>query len=104
MKSSKVAIRYAQALLELALENNKLDGISSDMRYLAEVDRENRDFQLLLSSPIVKADKKVAVFNELFGQFDEVSKAFIALITKNGRESILPQIAASFEEQIGRAS
>lgn len=97
MKSSKASIRYAQALLELALENSKLDAISRDMSYLAEVDRDHRDFQLLLTSPIVKAEKKIAVFNELFGEFDELSRSFIALITKNGREGLLPQIAAAFD-------
>lgn len=100
MKSSKVAIRYAQALLELAIENNTLESVSRDMTYLSTVNNENRDFQLLLSSPIIKADKKIAVLNEIFGAFETVSTAFIALIAKNGRESILPEIAEAFHELV----
>ena len=100
MNSSKVAIRYAQALLELAVENNTLDAVSRDMQYLAQVNAENRDFQLLLSSPIIKADKKIAVLNEIFGSFEKVSTAFIELIAKNGRESILPEIASAFNELV----
>lgn len=100
MNSSKVAIRYAQALLELAVENNSLDAVSRDMQYLAQVNADNRDFQLLLSSPIIKADKKIAVLNEIFGSFERVSTSFIELIAKNGRESILPEIATAFNELV----
>lgn len=96
MNSSKVAIRYAQALLELAVENNTLDAVSRDMQYLAQVNADNRDFQLLLSSPVIKADKKIAVLNEIFGSFEKVSTAFVELIAKNGRENILPEIAIAF--------
>lgn len=96
MNSSKVAIRYAQALLELAVENNTLDAVSRDMQYLAQVNADNRDFQLLLSSPVIKADKKIAVLNEIFGSFEKVSTAFVELIAKNGRENILPEIAVAF--------
>jgi F-type H+-transporting ATPase subunit delta len=97
MQTSKVAIRYAQALLDLAVENNNLENVSRDMDYLAQVNNENRDFQLLLSSPVIRADKKIAVLNEIFGQFESVSSSFIALIAKNGREALLPQIAEAYK-------
>jgi F-type H+-transporting ATPase subunit delta len=100
MKSSKVAIRYAQALLELAVENNTLDSVSRDMSYLVTVNNENRDFQLMLSSPVVKTDKKNAILNEIFGAAEPVSRAFMELITKNGREAILPEIAEAFGELV----
>lgn len=96
MKSSKASIRYAQALLEIALEKNNLESVNGDMDYLRTVNAENRDFELMLTSPIIKADKKVAIFREIFGEFEEVSMAFIELITKNGREGLLPEIAESF--------
>ena len=100
MKGSKVAARYATALLELAIEQNKIEQISGDMNFLLETSNETRDFQLLLDSPIIKGDKKIAIFNELFGQFEEVSMAFVKLITSNGRESFLPSIAESFDTQV----
>lgn len=97
MKSSKSASRYAQALLDLAIEQGNLESVAADMKYLSVVCAENRDLELMLLSPIVKADKKIAVLNAVFDQFDAVSKSFIELIAKNGRESILPQIADAFE-------
>jgi len=98
MKSSKASIRYAQALLDLAIENNNLEAVTRDMAYLKTVNDENREFQLFLGSPVIKSDKKVAVLNEIFGDFDKISKSFITLIAKNSREAILPAIAESFTE------
>ena len=97
MRGSKVASRYAQALLDLAIEKNVLDAVVGDMNYLLEVCESNREFELLLSSPVVNADKKISIFKAIFDQFEEVSEAFVALITKNRRESLLPDIAASFD-------
>lgn len=97
MKSSKSASRYAQALLDLAIEQNKVDAIAADMKYLATVCAENRDLELMLESPIVKADKKIAVLNAVFDQFDKATASFVELIVKNGREAYLPQIAESFD-------
>lgn len=100
MKGSKIASRYATALLEISIEQNKVDQVLSDMNYLLEVNNETRDFQLLLDSPIVKGDKKIAIFEELFGQFEDVSMSFVKLITQNRRENFLPEIAAAFDLQV----
>lgn len=98
MKSSKVATRYAQALIELSIEQNNLEAISADMNYFTEVCEANRDFEVMLESPIVKADKKIAVINAIFDQFHPLSKSFAELITRNGREAMLPQIAVAFND------
>ena len=100
MKGSKIAGRYATALLEISIEQNKLEQVLGDMKYLLEVNNETLDFQLLLDSPVVKGDKKIAIFGELFGQFEEVTTSFVKLITNNGRESYLPSIAEAFDAQV----
>lgn len=100
MKGTKTASRYATALLEIAIEQNKLEQVASDMNYLLEANNETVDFQLLINSPVINSDKKIAIFNEIFGQFEDVSMSFIKLITKNRRESYLPTIAESFDKQL----
>lgn len=99
MKSTKSASRYAKALLGLAIELNKIEVISSDMKAILDAHAETNDFQLFLNSPLIKADKKIAVLNEIFDCFDSLSLSFIALIAKNRRENILVEIAAEFESQ-----
>ncbi|MFO0496063.1 MAG: ATP synthase F1 subunit delta [Flavobacteriia bacterium] len=100
MKGTKSASRYAKALLELAIEQNKLDRITEDMAYVAKVNEEEKDFAVLLSSPVVKADKKITIFNEVFVGFDPLTEQFIDLITRNRRENLLAEIAHSFESQV----
>lgn len=97
MKISKSASRYAQALLDLAIEQNKLDAVAADMKYMATVCAENPELELMLQSPVVKADKKLTVLNAIFEQFDQLTKMFVDLIVKNGREAYLSQIASSFD-------
>jgi F-type H+-transporting ATPase subunit delta len=96
MKGTKSAIRYAKALLELAIEQNKVDLVLKDMEFFVNSGENNYDLLVFLKSPVIKTDKKLNVLNELYSHFDVLSKSFIQLITKNRREAILPVIATSF--------
>lgn len=102
MKGTKAASRYAKALLELAIENNQVDAVLNDMEYLSVIAKEHRDFQLLVQSPIINSEKKIKIFDELFGQFQQISRMFIELITKKGREIFLLEIADSFKTQVNK--
>lgn len=100
MKGTRSASRYAKALLELAIENNKLEAVSADLKAFTAAHADTREFQLFLDSPIINSERKSLIFKELFGQFDTLTTSFIDLIIKNGREGILPAIATSFEAQM----
>lgn len=100
MKNTAVATRYAKALLELAVELKKVDSVAGDMSYLLSVSEASYDFELLVSSPIVRSDKKIAIFEKIFEQFEDVTMSFVRLITKNRRESLLPAIAEAFGRQV----
>jgi len=100
MKGTKAAGRFAQALLELALEQNKVEQVLADLNYLLQVNNESTEFQLLLKSPIVKSDKKIAIFRELFGQFEDLSSSFVSMIINKGREKDLALIAIAFDNLV----
>ncbi len=100
MKSTKSASRYAKALLELAIEQQKLEIIESNMSRILEAAKETNEFQVFLDSPIINLDKKVAVLNSLFGEFEPLTLSFLALITKNGRERLITEIAQSYISQV----
>ena len=59
MKQSRVTIRYAKALFQLAIEQEILEQSYNDMVLLDEVCAESKELPLLLKSPIVKTDKKL---------------------------------------------
>jgi len=96
MAGLKVAGRYAQSLIELSDELKVTDAVLNDMEQLLATTNENKDFHVFLNSPLIKSDKKNDIFGKLFGDFQDVTKKFIHLLTKNKREMILPVIAEEF--------
>ena len=83
MKSTKSAIRYAKALLELSIENSNLKEVSYDMKRIVESSNETKDFRVFLNSPVIKSDKKIEILKVLFVGFEKLTSSFIDLITKN---------------------
>lgn len=99
MSVSRIASRYAKSLIDLAKEQNELDKVLDDIKYFNEV-AKNRDFTLLLKSPIVNVSKKKAVFNALFdGKLSKTTKAFFDIILNKGREPLLADITSEFISQ-----
>lgn len=97
MKGTQVAERYARSLFELALERNELEPVSEDVRLLKKICAENRDFVMLLKSPIVQSDKKVKILKLLFGDsIQPLTMAFMLLLIRKRRESHIPAITLSF--------
>ena len=96
MKSTKSAIRYAKAILELSSEKNAVDQVAADMERIVEAGNDTGDFQVFLNSPVIKTDKKISILKVLFSEFTELTMSFIELITKNKREYLLTEIASAF--------
>jgi F-type H+-transporting ATPase subunit delta len=100
MKSNKSAVRYATALLELAIEHNKVELIESDILQLLAVANDAHDFQIFLNSPLINIDKKIAVIKQIFKDFNQTTIDFLSLVTNNGRESVMLDIAKQFMSQL----
>ncbi|MGC4037662.1 MAG: ATP synthase F1 subunit delta [Chitinophagaceae bacterium] len=100
MPNPRLAGRYAKSLVDLSLEKGQLENIFADMQWLQAVIKGNRDFVNLLRSPIVKADKKIKIFEAVVGNnISELTKSFTRLLINKGRESNLPEIISSFISQ-----
>ncbi|NVK66081.1 MAG: ATP synthase F1 subunit delta [Flavobacteriales bacterium] len=97
MRNTKVAARYAKALLELALEQKNLDSVVGDMEVFSATVQSSHDFELLLLSPVVKADKKIEIFQKVFEAFEKTTHDFLALVTNSKREALLGDIALAFD-------
>lgn len=94
---TRVASRYAQALLDLAIEQNQLDRVDADMASLHDVCQESKDLTSVMKSPVISPFKKVEILNTIFGKtMNQMSLAFMSLIVKNARAALLPEIAESF--------
>jgi len=100
MKEIKLASRYAKALFDFALEQNVLEQVKDDIELVISVCRQNRDFRLMLNSPIIFTDKKESIITEIFGKhIQKMSYHFLLIITRKKRESLIESIATQFIEQ-----
>ena len=100
MASTKSAARYAKALLDLALEKGWVEAVEHDLIRFVQTVSESNDFRVFLNSPVVRADKKISIYSRVFTDFQPVTMRFLSLVTKNGREQLLPAIAHQFERQL----
>jgi len=100
MPNPRLAARYAKSLIDLANETNQLESVYRDMLYLQAVCKESREFLALMRSPVVKADKKVAIVEAVTrGKISELTDSFNRLMITKGRESYLPEISSAFIDQ-----
>lgn len=101
MKGIRISSRYAKSLLLLSMEKGKTDEVYADMMLVSRTIAENRELKVLLSSPVIKPDTKMNVLNALFAsKVNEISKMFMELLTRKGREGMLGEIAVSFVAQV----
>ena len=96
MSEIRISQRYAKALMDLAQERGKVPEVLEDIKSFEQVSR-NRDFYLLLQSPIVTADKKKNIVEKIFGgKITDITLGFINLCITKGREGVLPDMATAF--------
>jgi F-type H+-transporting ATPase subunit delta len=100
MNNPRLAGRYAKSLLDLAIEQNILEEVLTDVKRLNSITLGNRDFAALLRSPVVPSDKKGKIIDAVIdGKVNKLTFSFVQLLTRKGRESYLPEIVKAFIEQ-----
>jgi F-type H+-transporting ATPase subunit delta len=103
MQNPRLAARYAKSLLDLAVEQNQLDAVYADMKWLQQVNKSNPDFVNMLRSPIISSDKKDKIIDAIIGSsVSKITMLFTNLLTQKTRESNLPEIVTAFIEQYNK--
>lgn len=97
MKGVRAAIRYAKALMQLAEESKSLDTVVADVKMIHNLVEGSADLRMLLSSPLIKSDKKQSILTSLLtGKVSDLTLKFIQLVVEQNRESSLGVIAEEF--------
>ena len=97
MSETRIAIRYAKPLMELAEEQKKLDVVKKDMEHFLALCQELRQFSLFLKNPIIKSLRKWQILSKMFsGKMDKLSLSIIEIMTRKSREFVLEDMAAEF--------
>jgi F-type H+-transporting ATPase subunit delta len=97
MAEQRVSGRYAKSLIDLAIEQNKLEAIYADILAFKSAIDANPALGLLFKSPIVQGDKKLAVIKKVFASsFNPMTISFMEIVIRKKREYYLPDIALAF--------
>ncbi|MFK7952596.1 MAG: ATP synthase F1 subunit delta [Ekhidna sp.] len=99
MSAGRIAVRYATPIIELAEEKKVIDKVKADMDMFVSICAEDRDFALMLKSPIISNLKKADILTKIFaGKVQDLTLKAFDVVTKKNRESLLEEIAQAYLE------
>ena len=98
MRNTRVAKRYAKALMDMAIETNQVEVIKKDVNQLRVA--TSGELEMVFKSPIIKQEKKQAIFSAIFGgKVNQLTELFFNLLIDKGREIGLTEILDAFDAQ-----
>ncbi len=100
MSQSRVAGRYAQALVDEARQATALDTVATSLSSLADALRASKDLALLFQSPIIAVGKKQEALKAVFAELaiDAVTSRFVAFLVEKRRENDINAILSAFDK------
>lgn len=94
-----VAGRYAAALFDLAVEQNKLSEVEQDLAKFQQLCDMSPDLQRLVRSPVVAAEDQARALAAVLDKagIGGITKNFFALAARNRRLFAAPDMARAFQ-------
>jgi len=104
-KVSNVGGRYAQALFDLASDEQQVAAVEADLKSLKKALAESQDLRVLVGSPAFSAEEKGKALAAIAAKakFNSTTQKFLGLLSANGRASCLASIISSFEALSAKA-
>jgi F-type H+-transporting ATPase subunit delta len=97
MEIGVISVRYARALMKSATELKQEDKVYKEMQVLAQSYIQVPELRFTIDNPMLAQDKKQTLLETACGtDVSDLTKRFIALVLKEGRESTLQFMAASY--------
>ncbi len=109
LQYSKLYRRYALALSKIASEKDLAPSLLRESNEILEICQENSDFDKIFKSPLLSSSNQRSIVENLFTCKNEakikISKlmyAFLILLSKNSRLSILKGVLITFKEMVSK--
>lgn len=96
---SRAAIRYAKAILEIAVSSGKNNQVNEDMKTIIATVDSSSDLKEFLSSPIITSDVKMSALSEVFSSVQAETKSLFRLLKENKRFELVVAIATQYNTQ-----
>jgi F-type H+-transporting ATPase subunit delta len=98
MASTRAAIRYAKAILDLANSRGVDQAVNNDMKSIATTIKGNLELDTFIQNPTLKVDVKEKALLEVFADTNAVTKGLFHLLFENKRFEILEAIAIEYNK------
>jgi F-type H+-transporting ATPase subunit delta len=95
---ASLAGRYASALFDLARDQRQIESVAKSLEALSQALVDSKDFNELVTSPLVSRDEAGKAFASLAPQraLDPVTTNFLGVLAKNGRKRELRNVILAF--------
>ncbi len=94
---SRVAKRYAKALFQLGIEENKLEQLENDLTQIENLFKESDAFRVFIANPLISEVEKAKILSKsLKDKLSDTSFYFLQLLTEKKRSSLLPDTIDQF--------
>jgi len=97
MNDSKISVRYAKALFNLAKSEDILDTFYENSNFVFQILQEKEIFDFL-KNPIIKNSQKIELLNTIKNNISKEYFQFLKLIVENNREEYLKLIILNFKK------
>lgn len=100
MSELTVGARYAKSLIDLAIEQNKLEEIKKDMDFFVQTLKANDELIAVLRNPIISHDKKINILDGIFNKrINPLALGYFKLMINKQRGEVLYASAIEFINQ-----
>jgi F-type H+-transporting ATPase subunit delta len=104
MSSTRAAIRYAKAILDMANSKSAANEVSQDMTLIATTIKGNAELNTFIQNPTIKVEVKESALLEVFASVNNVTKGLFHLLLENKRFEILESIAIEYNKLFDEAN
>ncbi len=98
MASTRAAIRYAKAILDLANSKGVAEAVNNDMKSIASAIETSAELSTFIQNPTTKVEVKESALLEVFANVNGVTKGLFHLLFENKRFEILGAIAIEYSK------
>jgi F-type H+-transporting ATPase subunit delta len=104
MSSTRAAIRYAKAILDIATSKSVAKEVSQDMTLIANTIQNNLELSTFIQNPTMSVVVKQIALLEVFASVNNVTKSLFRLLFENKRFEILESVAVEYNNLFDEAN
>ncbi len=93
IKNKKIARKYSNALLEMAIDKNIVSKVYDDLTFVCETLNSNKQLEVVFYNPVISVNDKKDIIEKLFSvHIDKITLDFLSLLIEANRTDALNEV------------